>query len=287
MAVSVAAGRAGWRAFRAAVRLGWEVSSNWTEPILFVIYSVLRPVSMALILVVMYHVITGGRPDTARFLAFLVIGTAFWGFVQNGLQGLADAILEDRGRYHMLKYAYLAPQRFTLYLVGRGAAQLANAVASAVIVLVLAAIALRLPIDPFRVNYPLLIAACGLAFVAIVVVSTTFSVFLLAGQNAEGYGEVAAQVLYIVSGAIFPLSVLPGPLAALASLSPLPYWMELARRAILGPNALLMFPSLGTGAVLLRLGLATLGTVLLARLGFRWAERRARRRGDIDREANW
>jgi ABC-2 type transport system permease protein len=61
MAVRVAGGREAWRAFRAAVQLGWEVSSNWTEPLLFFIYSVVRPVSIALILVVMYRVVTGGR----------------------------------------------------------------------------------------------------------------------------------------------------------------------------------------------------------------------------------
>ena len=33
--------------YAAAVRLGWAVSSNWTRPLLFVIYSVLRPISMA------------------------------------------------------------------------------------------------------------------------------------------------------------------------------------------------------------------------------------------------
>ena len=287
MVVRVAGGREAWRAFRAAVQLGWEISSNWTEPLLFFIYSVLRPVSMALILVVMYRVVTGGRPDTMPFLAFLIVGTAFWGFVQNGLQGLADAVLEDRGRYHMLKYTYLAPQPFMLYLVGRGAVQLANAMVSALIVLVLATIALELHIDPLRVNYPLLITACVLAFAAIVAVSTTFSVLLLGGRDTQGYGEVAAQVLYVVSGAIFPLSVLPAPLAMLASLSPLPYWMELARRAILHQQALLMFPSLGDEAVLLRLAGTTLGTLVLARLAFRWAERGARRRGDIDRESHW
>ena len=36
--------------YLAAVRLGWAVSSNWTRPILFITYSVLRPISVALIL---------------------------------------------------------------------------------------------------------------------------------------------------------------------------------------------------------------------------------------------
>src|ERR1700674_1422155 len=63
-----------WRGFKAATRLGWEVSSNWTRPLIFVIYSVLRPLSGAFILVVMYRVISGGAPGTAHYRAFLVGG---------------------------------------------------------------------------------------------------------------------------------------------------------------------------------------------------------------------
>ena len=70
-----------WLGYSTAVRLGWAVSSNWTRPLTFVIYTILRPISGALILVVMYSVITGGKADTRTYLAFLVIGTAL--FVRN------------------------------------------------------------------------------------------------------------------------------------------------------------------------------------------------------------
>jgi ABC-2 type transport system permease protein len=107
------------RAFAASVRLGWEVSSNWTQPLVFVIYSILRPLSSALILVVIYTFVTGRRGSTGTYLAFLVTGTAFWGFVNSGLAGFAIGIAEDRGRFRMLKYVYIAPQRFFLFLLGR------------------------------------------------------------------------------------------------------------------------------------------------------------------------
>jgi len=58
-----------WAGFSTAVRLGWAVSSNWTRPLLFVIYIVLRPISAALILVVMYEVITGGRGSAFNYLS--------------------------------------------------------------------------------------------------------------------------------------------------------------------------------------------------------------------------
>ena len=271
-----------WSGYTTAVRLGWAVSSNWTRPITFVIYTLLRPLSGALILVVMYSVITGGRGSTRSYLAFLVIGVAFWAFVTEGVSDFAVGILEDRGRFKMLKYAYLAPLRFPVFLVGRASSKLSSAAASVVIVLVVASVGLRLPINPLAVNYPLLAIACLLAFVAVMAFAITLSLVLLAGRDAYGYGEMMAGVLYIFSGAIFPISVLPGPLAFFASLSPLAYWLELCRRAILHGRVYQMFPGLTDGEVLVRLALATLGTAVLGYLVYTWADRQARWKGFID-----
>ena len=273
--------------YRAAVRLGWRVSSNWTRPVLFIVYSVLRPVSMALILAVMYTVITGNAAATRPYLAFLIIGTAFWSFIQEGVSEFATGILEDRGRYHILKYPYMAPLGFPVFLVGRATSKLASAAAAVVIVLLVGTLALHLDIDPLRINYPLLLVACLLAFVAVIAFAITLSVSLLAGRDTNGYGEIMAQFLYLFSGAIFPISVLPGPIAWLASLSPLPYWLELCRRAILHGRVYQMFPGLSDGEVLLRLLIATAGTVVLGYAVYRLVDRRARQMGYIDMEANW
>jgi len=273
--------------YTAAVRLGWAVSSNWTRPILFIVYSVLRPISVALILAVMYTVITGNAAATRPYLSFLIIGTAFWSFIQEGVSEFATGILEDRGRYHILKYSYMAPLGFPIFLVGRATSKLASAAASVVIVLVVGTVALHLDINPLRIDYPLLAAACALAFVSVIAFAITLCMVLLAGRDTHGYGEIMAQFLYLFSGAIFPISVLPGPIAWLASLSPLPYWLELCRRAIMHGRAYQMFPSLSDGGVLLRLIVATAGTVMLGYVLYRWTDRRARRLGYIDMEANW
>jgi ABC-2 type transport system permease protein len=276
-----------WRGFKAATRLGWQISSNWTSPLIFLLYSVLRPLSGAFILVVMYRVISGGAPGTAAYLAFLVSGVAFWSFVQYGFAGLSNGMAEDRGEYRMLKYVYTSPAHFYSYLLGRGLAQLASALASAGIVLVVATIALHLPIDPLRVNYPLLLAASFLALLAVIGMAMAFGMLLLQARDSHGYGDLGASVLYVVSGAIFPISVLPGILATIAALSPLVYWMELIRRSLLGSHAVRMFATLSDADVLLRLVVTTVATLMLAHLVFTWADREARRKGLIDMESNW
>jgi ABC-2 type transport system permease protein len=212
---------------------------------------------------------------------------AFWSFVQYGFAGLANGMADDRGEYRMLKYVYTSPVHFYVYLLGRGLAQLATAVASAAIVLVVATIALRLPIDPLRVNYPLLLAASFLAMLAVIAMAMAYGLLLLLARDSHGYGDLGASVLYVISGAIFPISVLPGILATVAALSPLVYWMELIRRSLLGSHAMRMFPALSEADVLLRLGIATVVTLIVAHLVFTWADRLARQRGLIDRESNW
>jgi ABC-2 type transport system permease protein len=273
--------------YRAAVRLGWAISSNWTRPILFIAYSLMRPVSMALILAVMYTVITGNAAATRPYLGFLIVGTAFWSFIQEGVSEFATGIVEDRGKYHILKYAYIAPLGFAIFLVGRATSKLVSAAAGVVIVLLVGTFALHLDINPLQIDYPLLVAACLLAFISIMAFAITLSIMLLAGRDTHGYGEIMAQFLYLFSGAIFPISVLPGPIAWLASFSPLPYWLELCRRAILHGRVYQMFPTLSDGEVLLRLLVATAGTVLLGYVLFRRTDRRARRLGYIDMEASY
>ncbi len=283
----IAIARQQWRGFRAATWLGFLINSNWVNPVIFAIYSVLRPLSAAFILVVMYRVISGNASGTAAYLAFLVTGAAFWSFVQYGFAGLSNGITEDRGDYRMLKYVYISSLSFYIYLFGRALAQLGSAVASTLVVLIVATIALRLPIDLFAVNYPLLIVGSAIALVAVVAMAMAFGLFLLRMVDAHGYGELGAAFLYMISGAIFPITVLPTLLATIASLIPLAYWMEIVRRSLLGTHAIRMFPTVSDGEIVLRLLATTIATVLVAFLVFGWADRSARGRGLIDRESNW
>ena len=112
-----------WRTFSTAANLGWQMEANWTDPVLFFIYSVAKPVSAALILVVMLDIISGGAQPEYR--AFVVVGTALWSFVLAGMAGLAWSVLDDRERYRMLKYVYVSPSDFLVVLLGRGVARIA------------------------------------------------------------------------------------------------------------------------------------------------------------------
>lgn len=281
------------RSFAVAARLGWQMEANWTDPLLFFIYSVAKPVSSALILVVMLEVISGGaRPD---FRAFVVVGSALWAFVVSGIAGLAWGILEDRERYRMLKYVYVSPSDFLVVLLGRGVARVAVGAMGAVITLAVGVVLLGVPFEPARIDWLLLGAAMAMGLAAIVAIGVLMAaVCIQARQEAWSYPEAVAGALFLVSGAVFPLVVLPAPLQALALASPLTWWLEGVRVALF-PGGLTaiggggsLFATLAgpvppmAGQIVVAL-LAT-GTVatLASIAAFRASDRRAKDRGLLD-----
>ena len=109
------------------------MEANWTDPLLFFIYSVAKPVAAALILVVMLEIIAGAHEPEYR--SFVVVGSALWSFVTAGIAGLAWSVLDDRERYRMLKYVYVSPSDFLIVLLGRGVARVAVGAMGAAITL--------------------------------------------------------------------------------------------------------------------------------------------------------
>ena len=63
------------------------MEANWTDPFVFAIYSIVKPVAGSLILVFMYLVITGGDTQTL-FFSYMFIGNALYMYVAEVLFGL-------------------------------------------------------------------------------------------------------------------------------------------------------------------------------------------------------
>jgi ABC-2 type transport system permease protein len=282
-----------WRGYTTAVRLGWAVEANWTDPLLFFTYSIAKPLASTLILVVMVQIISGGR--AGGFLAYVVTGTALWSFVQNGLAGLAQSVLEDRERYRMLKYLYVSPTRFLVTLLGRGTARVAIGGMGALITLIFGIVVLGIRIDPGRVNWVLLVFAMALGIAAIVAFGLALTaVVLQTRQESWSYGEAVAGASFLLVGAVFPLAVLPLPVQALGLLLPLTWWIEGVRQSLFGsdptgvggPGSLWTVVTGQQAPDALTIGVALLATTLLGTLAaaaaFRFSDRRAKDRGLID-----
>jgi ABC-2 type transport system permease protein len=282
-----------WRSFRTAALLGWQMEANWTDPILFFIYSVAKPLAAALMLVFMLQVIGAGS-DLA-FRAFVVVGSALWSFVATGMTGLAQSVLDDRERYRMLKYMVISPNEFLVLLLGRGVARVAVGGVAAVITLAVGVAFLGVPFDPARVDLPLLLVSMAFGLTSVVAIGILMAgVIMQTRQDSWSYPEALAGAMFLLVGAVFPLTILPLPAQVVGLALPLTWWLAGVRLALF-PDSVTSVGGQGseflaaTGrmapspveivvALMLTGALVTLGALAV----FRWSERRAKDRGLFD-----
>ena len=282
------------RSLRTALLLGWRIESNWTDPTLFIIYTVAKPVASLLLLVVMVQIIGGAASDTTR--TFVILGSALWAMVIAGIQGPAWSVLDDRERYRMLKYVAVSPSRLLVTLVGRGGARLAAGAMGTAVALIFSIIVLGLRIDLGAVHWPYLALVLVLGVVPVVGIGVVLAAICLqTRQESWSYPDALAGAMFLVSGVVFPLAILPDPIEALGLLNPITWWVEGVRRALMptGPSSIGGEGSLWTAvtgtaapdgpqvvaALLVTGALVTLAATVI----FRSSERRAREQGLLDR----
>jgi len=282
------------RSFLTATRLGWQMEANWTDPLLFFIYSVAKPLASTLILVAMLSVISGGAQPQYR--AFVVVGSALWSFVLSGVSGLAWMILDDRERYRMLKYLYVSPSDFLAVIFGRGVARIGVGAMGAVITLVVGVLVLGVPFEMALVDWPLLLVVMVLGVGSILAIGLLLAAICMqTRQESWSYPEAAAGALFLVSGVVFPLAVLPTVVQAIGLLTPLTWWIEGVRHALfpggvssVGGAGSLYTQATGNAApdpltIVIALSLSGAVATLAALAVFRASDRRAKDRGLLDR----
>ncbi len=276
-----------WRAFRTAAWLGWQIESNWADPFLFAVYSVVKPLAAAGILVIMYGIVTGGEFASPVF-AYIYLGNAFYIYVGAVMTGVAYAVIDDRERYRMLKYIYVAPVDFRLYLVGRAVARFLTGTAAVVITLAAGVLFLHLPLDLARVDWPLFVVSLvtGILMLALLGLALGGVVLQIAHQSWS-VGEAVAGTLFLFSGAVFPLDVLPAWLRPIGYALPMTYWLELVRRALVGPAGFQALSSLTNAEALAMLVVLTAVLLGAVSVMFAWCDHRARERGLIDRTTGY
>jgi ABC-2 type transport system permease protein len=267
-----------WRSFRTAVGLGWQVEANWSDPFLFAVYTIAKPLAAALILVVMFQVIT--QAQGTEFLQFLIVGSALWNVVFGVMGGLVQSILEDRERYRMLKYVVVTPSSLFPFLLGRSLARVIVSFVAVVLTLFVGVAFLGVELRP---NVLYLVPATLLGVLAVVALGIFMAGWCLQlRQEAWHYPEAIAGAIYLISGAIFPIDILPSFLHPVAYATPTTWWLEASRRGLLGHGSPGAIGTLSDGQVLLFLALTTAVAVPVGLAAFAWFMRRARQAGLLD-----
>jgi ABC-2 type transport system permease protein len=277
-----------WRTVRCGTWLGWQIESNWGTPWLFLLYVLVKPLASSLLLVCMYVAARSAAVGVPPgFLPFLYVSSACFMLIGGMTIGMTQAVVTDRESYCMLKFIRISPARLRSYLIGRGLSRVGQACVGAVLT-VAVGLALfpemRTVLDVQNVSWGWLafyltagsamLPALGLLLAGIVLNMARHGMFL---------SEGVAGTLYLLSGAVFPLDVLPAWLRPVSLALPPTYWLEGMRRSLLGDSQLSV--SLGgwsNGGLALLLTASTAALTLTAHWFFRWSEHRAWRDGRYD-----
>ena len=151
-----------------------------------------------------------------------------------GIAGLAWSVLDDRERYRMLKYTYVSPADFMLHLLGRGVARVAVGAMGASSRSSSGSWPARRTV---RRSRPW--TGSALAFVMVVGITAIVAIGVMLAavclqtrQESWSYPEAVAGAMFLVSGAVFPLAVLPLVVQAIGLANPLTWWIEGVREAM-------------------------------------------------------
>lgn len=264
--------------FKESMWLQYQIDANWTTPFIFIVYNIVRPMGAALLLVAMFYVVTGGYMGGGD-LAFLFIGNAFFMLVSQTLFFVGWIVHDDREHYQTLKYIYISPMSYFKYLIARSAMRFLLSM-FALLVLLLAGLYFRIPYDP---NYVLLVAVFVVGWVFIIGAGLLLSgINMLTARHGGSVGEAAAGIFYLLSGAIFPLTVLPQWVRGVSLALPSTYWFSLVRRAMLGvENDGVMAGYSTTQVILYPLGISLL-LLGISYLMFVAVDHLARKKGILD-----
>ncbi|WP_313696224.1 ABC transporter permease [Halorarum halobium] len=173
-----------------------------------------------------------GMPEGVDYLQYLVPGIAgfamLFGASFAGLSILAD---RDVG---FLKEILVAPVSRTSIVLGWIAGGSTTAFVQGSLIILLS-----IPLG-FRVQSPLSLPLAGVVLVLLATTFVGFGIALASGfKDSQGFGLIIQFVifpLFLLSGALFPLSGLPTPVQYLALANPLTYGVDALRGVLIGTS---------------------------------------------------
>jgi ABC-2 type transport system permease protein len=274
-----------WDTFKCSAWLGWQMESNWADPFLFAVYSIVKPIAGSLILVVMYAIIAslGGSTDPQMFY-YMFVSNAFFMYVGQVLFGVAQIVHDDREHFQTMKYIYISPSNYLAYMVGRSVSKLIITTFAVVITMAFGIFMLGVPLEIFAVNWPIFLIVMAIGIFCIMTFGLALAgISFLTAKHQGGMNEGIAGVFYLFCGVVFPVSVLPSWGVAFAKILPITYWLELVRRSLnLGTGMDTALAGASTNYCLLVLCISTMIFTIVALAIFKVGDTVARQKGLID-----
>lgn len=269
----------------AAIWVGWQRDFGWTNPGGAILLRTVGPIATVLSVSIIYWLGSSfaGAFDS-QHLAYIMVGAALYVHIAMYSSVSTFAIAEGKWTY-VFAHVFMSPKSSVPYIAGR---TVATFVTSALAAMISLTVAYLIGTALFHTFPPLIITPSSslMLLVALVLnIPATMGLGFLLGA----YSIYASKfewalptyvqgILMLVSGALFPVSVLPWPVSSIADVLPFTLFIRAARYALVfGDSAAYAYSlalALVGGIVLLAIGLGT----------YKLAEMSGRRKGIIDKK---
>ena len=272
------------QALRANAKLGWNQEGNWAPPLLYLLFALIAPISGVLMLVFMYLVVKKDSTDPG-FLAFLLAGSAMFLYVRTIFSGAANAVIEDREHYKILRYTYIVPVPFPVQIFGRIAVKLMISLVGMVATISVGKIFLGIPFRPDGIHWVQFAGSLGFGLIGLFAMGLMLeSMMLLVDRMGWVWSEGISGIFFLAGGAIIPLSMLPSPMMWLGKILPMTYWADLWRTSLYGDLSVLAQPQLSISLMWTGLIITTISWFVLSIIVYQICDYLARKLGRIELE---
>src|ERR1044072_4322608 len=163
----------------------------------------------------------GGTSDVDQVTTILLVGAVIWASLGIIFEILTETVAWERWE-GTIEYTFMAPLSRPVHLLGMGVFAIGYGVVRAVLLfgVVAAFFGLHLPDATYAAPLVLLTVA-SISFIGIGMMTAVLP--LISPEKGTQLGFVAQGVLLVVSGVYYPVSVLPGWMQAIATISPATY----------------------------------------------------------------
>ena len=178
------------------------------------------------------------QPSTVLFVAgFLSLAV-----IQVGLIQLPLTLATDRDDGTLLRVRGI-PNGVTTYLIGRSVVVLVLALGNVVLMMLVAVVGLGAPLPDSLADWLTLSWVLALSIIAVAVLGACVGSLIPNARSGVGWVMIPTMVLMIISGALLPLGVMPGPVQWIAAVFPVKWMAQGIRSALYDDN--LQFAEMG------------------------------------------
>lgn len=266
------------RSLIASIYVGIQIESNWTKKWLYLVYVFLFALSTTLPVIIIYGLLGAGF-DTDIF-RFAFVGSLFYFVFSSNFFNTSFTVIDDREHYRMLKYIVVSKTNYIIYALGRALGFLLLQILGAIFVFVV-----FLPIFKLNINFDFGIFTLAIisGFIGSFGIALMFaSYYLLSVREETSLMDILFGALFLISGAMFPPTILPKFGYLVSLYFPLSSSIELGRYAIFGRHLTPFLSDFSKGKLI---GFAFLINAIYLLVGFvliNFALKSAIKKGYID-----